>query len=70
MLTPKQHAEPDQVDAELLSHRAQQRHDDEGELEKIEEESQHEGERVDDDKKPDLAARQAGEQALDPEDRR
>ena len=39
-----QHAEPDQVDAELVGDRRQQRDDDEGDLEEIEEERDHEDE--------------------------
>ena len=42
MFTHEQDAEPDQVDAELFGHRAEQRHDDEGQLEEVEEERQHE----------------------------
>src|SRR5260370_13547287 len=63
----QQHTEPDQIDAEMFRHRPQQRHDDEGELEKIEEERQHENRQINDKEKPDLAAGEAGEQALHPE---
>ncbi len=42
MLIAEQHAEPDQVDAELLRCRRQQWHDDEGEFEEVEEERQEE----------------------------
>ena len=63
MFTPEDHAEPDQVDAELLRGGAEQRDDDEGELEEIEEERQEEDEDVDDDQEADLCrpvARSAG----------
>ena len=63
----EQHAEPDQIDAEVLGGRAEERHDDEGELEEVEEEGQEEDEEVDDDQEADLPARQAGQQVLDPE---
>ena len=62
----EQHAEPDQVDAERLRRGRQQRHDDEGELEEIEEEGEHEDEDVDDDQEADLAAGKADQQVLDP----
>ena len=52
------HAEPDQVDAELLRRRPEQRNDDEGELEEVEEEGEHEDEDVDEDQEADLAAGQ------------
>ena len=63
----EQHAEPDQVDAELVRHRAEQRHDDEGQLEEVEEEGEEEDQDVDHDQEADLAAGQAGQQVLDPE---
>ena len=49
-----QHAEPDEIDAELLGDRRQQRDDDEGDLEEIEEERQDEDEDVDEDQEADL----------------
>ena len=45
---------------------ADQRHDDERELEEVEEEGQQEEQDVDDDQEAELAARQAGQQVLDP----
>src|SRR5439155_3923420 len=63
----EQHAEPDQVDAQLVRDRREQRHDDERQLEEIEEEREQEGKDVYDDEKADLAAGQAGEQVLDPQ---
>ncbi len=62
----EQHAEPDQVDAELLRSRCQQRDHDERDLEEVEEERQHEHEDVHDREEADLAARQVREQAFDP----
>jgi hypothetical protein len=62
----EQHAEPDQIDAELLGHGADQRNHDERELEEIEEECEQEDQDVDDDQEAELAARQAGQQVLDP----
>ncbi len=59
MLHADQHAEPDQVDAHLLRHRRQQRDDDEGDLEVVEEERQEEYEDVDEDQEAGDAARQA-----------
>ena len=53
-------AEPDQVDAELFRRRPEQRNDDEGELEEVEEEGQQEHERVHEDQETDLSARQRG----------
>ena len=61
------HAEPDQVDAELFGGGPEQRNDDEGELEEIEEEGEHEHEGVDEDQEADLAAGQRGQQMLDPD---
>ena len=63
----EQDAEPDQVDAELVRRGRQQRHDDEGELEEIEEEGEEEDEQVDDDQEADLAAGQRDQKVLDPE---
>ena len=53
----EQHAEPDEVDAERLGGAGEQRHDDEGELEEIEEEREHEDDGVDDNEEADLSAR-------------
>jgi hypothetical protein len=64
---PQQHAEPDQVDAQLLGRRRQQRHDDEGQLEEIEEEGQQEDQNVHHDQEADLTAGQAAQQMLDPQ---
>ena len=63
----EQHAEPDEVDAELVGDRADQRDDDERELEEVEEERQEEDQEVDDDQEAELAAGQAGQQVLDPD---
>ncbi len=63
----EQNAEPDEIDAEMLGGRADQRHDDEGELEEIEKEGEDEDEDVDDDEEAELTAGQAGEQLLDPQ---
>jgi hypothetical protein len=52
-------AEPDQVDAELLCRRSEQRNDDEGELEEIQEEGKYEDEGVDEDQEA-LWPRQLG----------
>ena len=49
MFTAMNHAEPDQVDAELVGGRSDQRDGDEGELEEVEEERQQEDHDVDDD---------------------
>jgi hypothetical protein len=62
-----QHAEPDQVDAQLVRHRAEQRNDDEGQLEEVEEEREEEDQQVDHDQEAELAAGQAGQQVFDPE---
>ncbi len=59
MLTAEQHAEPDEVDAELFRDRPDQRNDDERQLEEVEEERQHEDQDVDDDQEAELAAGQA-----------
>ena len=63
---PEQDTEPDQVDAELLCHRAQQRDDDERQFEKIKEEGEHENQDVDHDQETDLPARQVDQQVLNP----
>ena len=61
-----QHAEPDEIDAELVGDGRQQRDDDEGDLEEIEEEGDHEDEGIDEDQEADLSARQRRQQILDP----
>ena len=61
-----QHAEPDEIDAELVRHRREQRNDDEGDLEEVEEERHHEDERIGEDEEAELSAGQRGEQVLDP----
>ena len=66
MFTRQQHAEPDQVDAELFGDRADQRDHDERQLEEVEEEREEEDQDVDHDQEAELAARQAGQQVLDP----
>ena len=53
------HAEPDQVDAELVGGGPEQRDDDEGQLEEVEEEGEEEHQDVDEDQEADLAARAA-----------
>src|ERR1700758_3605571 len=60
-------AEPDQVDAEMLGGGAEQGNDDEGQLEEVEEEGQHEDEGVDEDEESDLPAGQRHQQMLDPD---
>src|SRR5690349_18399605 len=60
-------AEPDQVDAQVFGGRAQQRDDNEGKFEEVEEERQHEDEGVDEQQEADLSARQRNEQMLDPQ---
>ena len=54
----QQYAEPDQVDAEFFRHRAEQRDDDERQLEKVEEEREHEHQDVDHDEETELTAGQ------------
>src|SRR5207302_5168384 len=61
------HPEPDQVDAEVFGGRPEQRNDDEGEFEEVEEEGEDEDKRVDENQKADLAAGQGGQQMLDPD---
>ena len=63
----EQHAEPDQIDAELLGHRPNQRHDDERQLEEVEEKRQDEDDDIDDDQKTQLATGQVDQQLLDPD---
>src|SRR6185295_17841067 len=63
----EQHAEPDQVDAELVGDRADQRNDDERKLEEVEKERQQEDQAIDDDQESQLAARQVQQQLLDPD---
>src|SRR5207237_7169925 len=61
------HPEPDQIDAEVFGGRPEQRNDDEGEFEEVEEEGEDEDKRVDENQKADLAAGQGGEQMDDPD---
>jgi len=56
--------------SELVRHRSEQRHDDERQLEEIEEKSEEENQDVHHDQEADCAARESREQVLDPEDRR
>src|SRR5574340_457282 len=60
-------AEPDRIDAEPGGDGCQKRHRDEGDLEEIEEERQHEHHQVDDDEEAEHAAGQLVEQVLDPD---
>ena len=60
-------AEPDQVDAELLGDRRQQRHEDEGDLEEVEEAAEDEHDDRDDDQEAVFAAGKRQEQFLDPD---
>ena len=59
MLTPR--STPNQIRSmpSVSAGRRQQRHDDEGELEEIEEEGEHEDQDVDDDQEADLRRRAA-----------
>ena len=66
MLTQSSTPEPDQVDAEFACNGGEQRQDDEGNLEEIEEERQEKHEDIDEDEKSDNASGQAGEQMFDP----
>ncbi|KAG1390378.1 hypothetical protein G6F58_013005 [Rhizopus delemar] len=61
------HAEPDQVDAQLVGHRPKQGHDDKRQFEEVQEEGQHESQDAYDDQKAPLSAGQAGQQMFDPE---
>ena len=63
---PEHHTEPNEVDAELVCYRADQRNGDEGELEEVEEEGEQEDQNVDEDQEARLAARQRRQQMLDP----
>src|SRR5450631_3371960 len=60
-------AEPDQVDAKMRGGWSQQRNDNEGEFEEVEEESQHKHEGVDENQEAELSARQRRQQILDPD---
>ena len=62
-----EHAEPDQVNPHLLRHRRQQRNDDEGDLEIVEEEGQEEHEHVDEHQEAEDAARQVRQHPFDPQ---
>ena len=61
------HAEPHHVDIEDPRRRGDQRDDDEGDLEEVDEEPEDEDREIRDDQQADLAARQAGQQVLDPD---
>src|SRR5690606_22152990 len=63
----QQYPEPDEVDAELVGHRAQQRHDDERQLEKIEEEGKQKRKDADKDDEAPFTARQVDKQVFHPE---
>ena len=63
----QQHAKPDQVDTQFVRHRRQQGHQDEGDLEEVDEKAQKEDDKVDEDQETELAARQLVEQMLHPE---
>ena len=67
MLTPRM--TPNQIRSmpSLFGGRAEQRDDDEGEFEEVEEEGEDEDEGVDEDQEADLPARQRGQQVLDPD---
>src|SRR5207253_10735875 len=58
--------EPDTVDAGMLARRPEQRNDDEGDLEEVQEEREHEHEEIDENQEAYGAARQADQKALDP----
>ena len=60
-------AEPDQIDAEMFGGGSQQRNDDEGELEEVEEERQHEDEKIDEHQEANLPAGQRCQHILDPD---
>src|SRR5215468_3641733 len=60
-------AEPDEVDAEVLSCRSNERDDDERQFEEIEKEREQEHEDVDKDKEAQLASGKRGEKVLDPD---
>ena len=63
----QQHAEPHQVNAQLLGHWRQQRHDDERQLEIVQKEREEEHHHVHQNQKAHRAARQVAEQAFHPQ---
>ena len=67
MFDCQQNAEPDQIDAHLVGHGAEQRHDDEGQFEEVQEKGQHEGQDADHDQESQLATWQVDQQMLDPQ---
>src|SRR5437764_5605914 len=62
----QQHAEPDQIDADMLGRWPKERNHDEGNLEKIEEECEQENEYVDEDEKSNLPSWQRDQKLLNP----
>ena len=62
----QQHTKPNQIDTQLISDWAQQGHDDESQLEKVEEESQYKDQNIDNDQEAELTARQIAQQVLHP----
>ena len=62
----QQDAKPDQVYAHFVGHRPQQRHDNERQLEKVEEKGQHKGQQADHNQKAGFAARQTDQQMFHP----
>ena len=61
------HPEPDQIDPEAFGRGGQERDDDEGQFEEIEEEGEEEHQERHNDQKADLATGKRGEQMLDPQ---
>src|SRR5260221_13361574 len=61
-----QHTEPNQIDAELVGNRRQERNDEECDFKEIEEEGDHEDEGVDEDQEADLSTWERCQQILDP----
>ena len=59
-------AEPDEIDADLVGCRPDQRNDDEGDLEEIEEERKEEHQHVDEYEKADLTSGERCQQMLHP----
>src|SRR6202040_3132350 len=60
------HAEPYQVDSQLVRNRTDQGNHNERKLEKVEKKCQHENEDVDDDQEAELTAGQMKQEVLDP----
>jgi hypothetical protein len=65
---PQQHTKPDQVDAQLLGHRGQQRHHDERQLKEVQEERQEEDHDVHHDQEAQLATWQGRQQVFHPQE--